>query len=223
MLRHLLNICPVSDICCLTIVRPVKPVQGSTYLPDNQHLGEPLSESIATDRRSVRSRRMLWEALLALLQNEDWAEISVQMICDRADVARSTFYAHYQTKQDLLEAGFALGAAEISRQIAAMPATSDRMHTLDWLVDHIGASQGFHRRVQGSPAGQTILNRFRAMTTELLRKDLQRLNMRVGDAELVFIAGGVFAAIEAWIAQGCRESTAALIGRLRATIERVIE
>ena len=62
-----------------------------------------MTDSIATDRRSLRSRRLLWEALLALLQKDDWAEISVQMICDRADVARSTFYAHFQTKQDLLE------------------------------------------------------------------------------------------------------------------------
>lgn len=185
-------------------------------------MGEPLSDSIATDRRSLRSRRLLWEALLALLQNEDWAEISVQMICDRADVARSTFYAHYQTKQDLLDAGFALGAAEISRQINALPANSARLHTLDWLVDHIASSQGFHRRVQGSTAGQTILNRFRLMTTELLGKDLRRLNMPATDADLTFIVGGVFATIEAWIAQGCRESKPAFTQRLRALIERVI-
>ena len=75
------------------------------------------------DRRSIRSRRLLWEALLALLQTEDWAEITVQKICDQADVARSTFYAHYQTKQDLLDAGFALGLQEINRQISALPAT----------------------------------------------------------------------------------------------------
>ncbi len=53
------------------------------------------------DRRSLRSRRLLSEALLGLLQDHDWADISVQMICGRADVARSTFYAHFQTKQDV--------------------------------------------------------------------------------------------------------------------------
>lgn len=199
-----------------------KPVQPVVRLPDNQHLGAEMSDSLATDRRSDRSRRVLWEALLALLQNDDWANISVQMICDRADVARSTFYAHYQTKQDLLDAGFALGAMEINRQITAMPANSARLHTLDWLIDHIAASQGFHRRVQGSAAGQTILNRFRLMTTDLLGKDLRRLNMPATDADLTFIAGGVFSAIEAWIAQGCRESKVMLTQRLRGTIERVI-
>ena len=198
------------------------PVQEGAAVDDNQQLGASVSDKGGTDRRSIRSRRMLWEALLGLLQSEDWAEISVQKICDRADVARSTFYAHYQTKQDLLDAGFALGAAEIRHHIAALPANSARLHTLDWLVDHIGASQGFHARVRGTMAGQIILARFRAMTSELLAKDLQRVHLPTSVADLTFIVGGVFATIEAWIAQGCRESKPALTQRLRQTIERVI-
>ena len=150
----------------------------------------------ADDRRSLRSRRLLWEALLAMLQTEDWAEITVQKICDQADVARSTFYAHYQTKQDLLDAGFALGLQEINRQIAALPATPDRLHSLDWLVAHLSNAQGFQRRLQGSSAGFTIMLRFRAMTSELMRRDLQRQGHPVSEQGLTFVMGGLFAAIE---------------------------
>lgn len=54
------------------------------------------------DRRSQRSRRLLMQALLSLLRERDYDQIGVQDIIERADVGRSTFYAHYQDKDDLL-------------------------------------------------------------------------------------------------------------------------
>ncbi|MBT8488226.1 MAG: TetR/AcrR family transcriptional regulator [Gemmatimonadetes bacterium] len=57
------------------------------------------------DRRIARSRRLLKGALSELLGERDYDGITVQEICDRADVARSTFYAHFESKEDLLFAG----------------------------------------------------------------------------------------------------------------------
>jgi AcrR family transcriptional regulator len=174
-----------------------------------------------SDRRALRSRRQLWEALLALLQTEDWAAISVQMICDRADVARSTFYAHFQTKQDLLDAGFAMGAGAVADQIAALSADPARLAVLEWLVDHAAGSQGFMRRVRGTAAGQVILARFQAMIGTLLARDLARQG-GVASGEMVFLTGGVFASLDAWIATGCREPQALLVQRLRRLIDAVV-
>lgn len=58
-----------------------------------------------TDRRVRRTRRLLKEALLELLAERDYDAITVQEIADRADVGRSTFYAHFESKEDLLFAG----------------------------------------------------------------------------------------------------------------------
>ena len=76
-------------------------------MPANQQNPTTLSGSL--DRRALRSRRMLWDALFALLQDHDWADINIQMICQKAVVARSTFYVHFPTKQDLLDSGFSFG------------------------------------------------------------------------------------------------------------------
>jgi AcrR family transcriptional regulator len=54
------------------------------------------------DRRSQRTQRILLEALVSLLQEKRYDVITVQDIIDRADVGRSTFYAHYQDKEDLM-------------------------------------------------------------------------------------------------------------------------
>jgi AcrR family transcriptional regulator len=54
------------------------------------------------DRRSQRTRQALSEALVQLIQEKDYSSITVSDIIERANVGRSTFYAHYQDKDDLL-------------------------------------------------------------------------------------------------------------------------
>src|SRR5205823_3672672 len=49
------------------------------------------------------TRRMLGEALVALMLEKRYNTITVQEIIDRANVGRSTFYAHYLDKEDLLQ------------------------------------------------------------------------------------------------------------------------
>ena len=58
----------------------------------------------STDRRVLRSRRMLVEALGKLLKKRDFNELSIQEIVDEADLTRATFYLHYPDKAALLEA-----------------------------------------------------------------------------------------------------------------------
>lgn len=59
-----------------------------------------------TDRRVRRTRELLRRALLALIEEKGYERITVQDILDRADVGRSTFYAHFTDKEDLLRSGF---------------------------------------------------------------------------------------------------------------------
>ncbi|TLD68687.1 TetR/AcrR family transcriptional regulator [Phragmitibacter flavus] len=54
------------------------------------------------DPRIVRTRQLLREALVGLLEEKDFEVITVQDIADRATVNRATVYAHYQDKYDLL-------------------------------------------------------------------------------------------------------------------------
>lgn len=61
---------------------------------------------IGHDRRSQRTQQALMEALLGLLVEKHYDEISIHEIADRANVGRSTFYAHFPTKDELLKSGF---------------------------------------------------------------------------------------------------------------------
>ena len=59
-----------------------------------------------TDRRVHRTRRLLHKALMSLILEKKYEFITVQEVLDRADVGRSTFYMHFQDKDDLLFSGF---------------------------------------------------------------------------------------------------------------------
>src|SRR5215207_8911684 len=59
-----------------------------------------------TDRRVRRTQELLRGALMALIMEKGYDRITVQDILDKADVGRSTFYAHYRDKEDLLLSGF---------------------------------------------------------------------------------------------------------------------
>ncbi len=58
------------------------------------------------DRRTHRTQQALLDALLDLLKVKHYDAISVKDIIEKANEGRSTFYAHYQTKDDLLKSGF---------------------------------------------------------------------------------------------------------------------
>lgn len=54
------------------------------------------------DRRVLRTKRMLKDALLELLKDREIEEITISELCRKADVNRNTFYAHYSVPADLL-------------------------------------------------------------------------------------------------------------------------
>ncbi|MDX1993155.1 MAG: TetR/AcrR family transcriptional regulator [bacterium] len=54
------------------------------------------------DRRVQRTRTLLRDALMKLIVERGYENITVQDIADAADVARATFYLHYKDKEELL-------------------------------------------------------------------------------------------------------------------------
>ncbi len=54
------------------------------------------------DRRVQRTRDLLQKALIELINERGYDAITIQEIVDRANVGRTTFYEHYNSKDDLL-------------------------------------------------------------------------------------------------------------------------
>ena len=54
-----------------------------------------------TDRRVGRTRELLQKALIELIREREYDTITIQDIVDRANVGRTTFYLHYNSKDEL--------------------------------------------------------------------------------------------------------------------------
>lgn len=82
----------------------------------------PCPSAVPVDPRVRRTRKLLQDALRALLHEKTYASISVSDIAARATVNRNTFYAHYDDKQDLLASVLRADLAEaLQRQFPALP------------------------------------------------------------------------------------------------------
>ncbi len=168
----------------------------------------------APDRRVRRTQTALAEALLALLQRHDWDAISVQMICDRADVARASFYAHFGNKAVLMDHLFAVNTGELRSMIRAAPRMPNDVVTLRWLAEHIAEGRAFHRKTLQSASGQLLLSRFKISVAEILTEELLSLNPDADATALDFAMGGAFAVISDWALRGGPESTAQITAKV---------
>ena len=54
------------------------------------------------DRRVVRTRRLLKEALVELINSKPYETITIRDITDRADIGYATFFRHYDGKDDVM-------------------------------------------------------------------------------------------------------------------------
>lgn len=57
---------------------------------------------VKTDLRVLKTKKVLFDALLVLMKNKNFEKIKISDICEKALINRSTFYAHYEDKYDLL-------------------------------------------------------------------------------------------------------------------------
>jgi AcrR family transcriptional regulator len=162
------------------------------------------------DRRQRKSRAALDTALLQLIAERPYAEVTVEDIVNTADVARATFYAHYRDKDDLLAAanqrlidGLMATVADVSWQ---RPPTYTGVGVLT-ILRHVDAHRDLYRVIisgEGGPAARdTLVTTFRNTATAVFvpGAEKQGKSPRL-DPRLITTAfvGALLLTIEDWLA-----------------------
>lgn len=89
------------------------------------------------DARAARSQRALGAALVALMLDEQFERITVQQVLDRAGVGRSTFYAHFRNKDDLLLSDAERFIGMLERHFMGVAAGTTRVAPIVELFSHV--------------------------------------------------------------------------------------
>jgi AcrR family transcriptional regulator len=152
------------------------------------------------DRRVQRTRRVLREALISLILEQGWDAVSVQNICDRADVGRSTFYTHFADKEELLVGGLEDLGKSLRARFAAL-GSSPPLGFVAGLIDHAHEQRRLFRAIIGKRGGQVVQQKFRSRLVELVREDLSAVLPASAerDAAARFIAGGLLEVLSWWL------------------------
>ena len=58
---------------------------------------------MSEDKRIKKTKKILKQTLIDLLENKTFDQITVKELCDKSETSRITFYTHYSDKYDLVE------------------------------------------------------------------------------------------------------------------------
>jgi AcrR family transcriptional regulator len=161
------------------------------------------------DRRVRRTRNLLRNAFLELIQEKGYDRITVQDILDRADVGRSTFYAHYRDKDDLMLAGFEdIRSALAAERDAAQKGTTAKGEFLQPLLAvfrHVEEHRHFWHALSRKGGSEFVTRILRESIADLVREHLRvqfpgtdRDGLRF-DAAMRFVAGACMGLVIWWL------------------------
>jgi AcrR family transcriptional regulator len=97
------------------------------------------------DRRARRTRHQVSGALVDLIREKRFDDITVQNLIDRAGVGRSTFYSHFRDKEDAFEYQWRHLAHHLAEQIDWDKAGSDSFFPVTFFFAHLQEAQSFYR------------------------------------------------------------------------------
>jgi AcrR family transcriptional regulator len=165
------------------------------------------------DRRVARSRDMLRQALLSLIIKKGYDAITVEDICEAANVGRSTFYAHFTSKDDLKRSGLEhLREQLLDRQQGAAPAdkVAGRLGFSLTMFEHARDHIHLYRALMGSRGGAVALGMIRQVLCDCVRRELAAIGAKNGKdgipSELIveFVVGGYMAMLTRWLDGGAK-------------------
>jgi AcrR family transcriptional regulator len=167
------------------------------------------------DRRIPRTRAMLQHALTSLILKKGYEAITIQDICDEANVGRSTFYAHYTSKDDLKRNGFEhLRKELVDRQTEARAASGDiKDRSLGFsltMFEHARDHIDLYRALVGGRGGTVSLGQIRQILSDVVRNELAatvgKNSADIVPRELVvqYVVGAFMAVMTWWLDGGAK-------------------
>ncbi|WP_123041801.1 TetR/AcrR family transcriptional regulator [Cohnella candidum] len=167
-----------------------------------------------TDPRILRTRQLIRDAFVELLQEMDIEKLSVNKIAEKATINRVTFYLHYRDIPDMLEKMADEMIAHIERIVGEAPEDPNADSEARWqamvsLLEHIAEQSKFYKVVLASKRTPIFTDRLLQLLTKMMETRVEAMK---NDSYL--IKAGVREDIATWY------FSAALIGTIVAWLRK---
>jgi len=162
-----------------------------------------MKTNLKNDRRTQKTKKYLAEALKELIVEKGYEEISVQDIIDRANVGRSTFYSHYESKEQLL-----VGNINFQQALVETPSDDPENYplgvNLSYLFNHTKEHLHLTKAMSGTKGIDIISNHFADICAsqiyEHLKQKLQsRADRQMARYKAEAAAGGIVRMLFRWL------------------------
>jgi AcrR family transcriptional regulator len=186
---------------------------------NSQQLGgqkQPTKGRRQVDERIRRTRARLGSALVTLIHEKPFNDVTVQEVLDRASVGRSTFYLHFRNKDDLLLSQLEMFLETMSTTLGNRKEESQRVLPVAEMFSHIGGQNRIYRAL--ADAGR--LNDFFDLAQGYFSRAIeQRLRESRRCSHLIHqelsarsyaLAAGLLALLKWWVDRGAREAPRAI-------------
>jgi len=177
-----------------------------------------------TDKRIRRTHRLLREAFIDLISEQGYDSIRVEDILKRADIGRTTFYAHFKDKRALLENVADIFDSKYQADLAKRSLDEDGnipLVAVQKVFESFERNAPFFGMVLESRDVPLLYERvqaaFRDIFTRLLEEQSQilKLNPAVPVPILAeFYVGALLALGKWWLSNGMRPYTAAEMAQM---------
>lgn len=127
------------------------------------------------DRRIQRTRSLLHEALLDLMIEKGYEAITIQDIIDRANVGRSTFYAHFEDKEQLLLSSISQLSEFLKEQRQSRSSNSSGEFGFGFslaMLQHVQSHNRIYQATVGKKRGAVIQYHIQHMLAELVHEEI---------------------------------------------------
>jgi AcrR family transcriptional regulator len=160
------------------------------------------------DRRTLRTRNALGDALIELMQEQPFKSVTVQDVLDRAKVGRSTFYTHYRDKDDLFLSDVEDFWEMMSSMLERRGEDSKRVAPVRELFSHIAEVKNLREALVASGKARDVMELGQGQFARAIEKRLVKLcpakEAKAGQFAAMShaLAGALFSSLNWWMDRG---------------------
>ncbi|WP_306008612.1 TetR/AcrR family transcriptional regulator [Bacillus sp. MMSF_3353] len=159
------------------------------------------------------SQQYITEALGQLLQEKNLDDITITDLCKKAGVARVTFYKHYHTIYDVINASMQKGIDKFLKEITDLDPQDSLQLFIENLITAMANNRVLIKKLIDSNMSGLFLDYVNSAIKSIFETDNPMSN-HMNRAQVLFFAGGLFNVLIDWIKRSSRESPQSLAQKI---------